>query len=46
MLNQHGLVEDSKTVAPDSYFEQGDGPGGVEPWVRRDAFDPLDATLR
>lgn len=26
MLNRHGLVEDSKTVAPDSHFEKGDDP--------------------
>ena len=29
MLNRHGLVEDSKTVAPDSPFEKCDGSSAL-----------------
>ena len=42
MLNRHGLVEDSKTVAPDSHFEKSDGPdSAADPSCRMQVFSGI-----
>ncbi len=48
MLNRHGLVEDSKTVAPDSQFEKGDGPAPEieQPATRLDHWTVIETRGR